>query len=357
MTLFRISKTALAAAAVALIVCLGASAAQGNGNESKRVLRFMTRNMDAGTDLNLIFANPGDIPAGVTATLAQVISTDLPGRAKRLADEIRTSQPDFIALQEVTTWRTGVWGAYGCGSTTVLYNQLQLLLDALAARHMAYTPVAVQSLGTIGAPSLTGCVSIEDRNALLVRADLKPTGIEISNVQTHQYANYLDLSVIGMSGFPPIYQGYMSADIKAGSETFRLFNTHLASTYVFDPAGLLQVAQAGELKTALNDATMPVVLCGDFNSNAEPGPEQTDTVAMIEGVGFSDVWRQFNPPVTGYTWPLYYEDFASGPALPVERIDLIFTRGVRTLKVDETGLAAPFASDHAGVVAMMQIGK
>jgi len=350
MTRFRIPQKALAAAVAALVLCLGASAAQGN--ESKRVLKFMTRNMDAGTDLNLIFVYYPNIPRGVSETLAQVISTDIPSRAKRLADEIRTNQPDFIALQEVTTWRTGA-----CGSTTVLYDQLQLLLDALAARHMAYTPLVVDTLVTIEAPALTGCVSYEDRNALLVRADLRPTGIEISNVHTYHYAHYLDLGAIGVTGFPPIYHGYMYADIKAGSDTFRLFNTHMESTYFFDPTGLLQVAQAGELVAALNATTLPVVLCGDFNSNAEPGPEQTATVGMILGAGFSDVWRLFEPPLTGYTWPLYYEDLASGPATPVERIDLIFTRGVRTLKVDETGLTAPFASDHAGVAAMMQIGK
>ena len=58
---------ALAVAAVAF--CLTASAAEVN--ENKRVLKIMTRNMDAGTDLNLIFANYPDIPGGVSATLAQ----------------------------------------------------------------------------------------------------------------------------------------------------------------------------------------------------------------------------------------------------------------------------------------------
>lgn len=330
--------------------CLSAFPAQAN--ESKRVLKFMTRNMDAGTDLNLIFVYYPDIPTGVSATLAQVVSTDIPSRAKRLADEIRTSQPDLIALQEVTEWRTGM-----CGATTTLYDQLQLLLDALAARNMDYTPLAVDTLTSIEAPSLSGCVGYTDRNAILVRTHLRPTGIEISNIQTYHYAAYLDLSQIGIDGFPLIFNGYISADVKAGSDTFRFFDTHLASTYAFDPTGLLQVSQSGELVAVLNGVTLPVVLAGDFNSNAEVGPEQTATVGMIQGAGFSDVWRLFNPAGTGFTWPLYFEDTASGPAVPNERIDLIFTRGVRALKVDQTGTAAPWASDHAGVVGMVQIGK
>ena len=166
MTRSKTANRAFATAVAALVLCLGASAAQDN--ESKRVLKFMTRNMDAGTDLNLIFYYYPDIPTGVSATLEQVISTDLPSRAKHLADEIRTNQPDFIALQEVTTWRTGA-----CGKTAVLYDQLQLLLDALAARHMAYSPLVVDSLVTIEKPALTGCVSFEgirQRNPTLTAA-------------------------------------------------------------------------------------------------------------------------------------------------------------------------------------------
>lgn len=340
------STVALAAAAV--VLCVSAAA---QVSESKRVLKIMTRNMDAGTDLNLIFAYYPDIPSGVSATLAQVISTDIPSRAQRLADEIRTNQPDFIALQEVTEWRTGP-----CGATTVLYDQLQLLVDALAARNMPYTPLSVDTLNTIEAPSLDGCVRYTDRNALLARSALR-SGIEVSNVQSYHYVHYLDLSTIGISGFPLVFHGYISADIKAGSDTFRLFNTHLESTYSFDPTGLLQVSQAGELIAALNATALPVVLSGDFNSNAEAGPEQTASVGLILGAGFTDVWRLFNGPGTGFTWPLYFEDLASGPAVPNERIDLIFTRGVRALTVNETGASAPPASDHAGVAAMVQVGK
>jgi endonuclease/exonuclease/phosphatase family metal-dependent hydrolase len=345
----KMTKPTAVALAVAAVFCLTASAAEVT--EGKRVLKIMTRNMDAGTDLNLIFAYYPDIPSGVSATVAQVISTNIPSRAQRLADEIRTNQPDFIALQEVTEWRTGP-----CGATTVLYDQLHLLVDALAARNMHYTPLAVDTLNAIEAPSLNGCVRYTDRNALLVRSGLK-SDIEVSNVQSYHYSHYLDLSTIGILGFPPFFHGYISADIKAGDDTFRLFNTHLESTYPFDPTGLLQVTQAGELIAALNATTLPVVLCGDFNSNAEAGPEQTASVGLIIGAGFTDVWRLFNGPGTGFTWPLYFEDVASGPAIPNERIDLIFTREVRALKVDETGTKAPLASDHAGVVAMVQLGK
>src|SRR5438067_2010928 len=134
------------AISTAIALCLGATSARAD--EGKRVLKVMTRNMDAGTDLNLIFANYPDIATGVSATMTQVVTTNVPGRVKRLAEEIRLSRPDFVALQEVTTWQTGV-----CGATTVLYDQLKMLLDALAASEMAYTTVAVNVYSSIEAPS------------------------------------------------------------------------------------------------------------------------------------------------------------------------------------------------------------
>ena len=77
------------------------------------------------------------------------------------------------------------------------------------------------------------------------------------------------------------------------------------------------------------------------------------SIAVVVFVGLTTFDHRW---LRTFTWPLYFEDVASGPAVPYERIDLIFTRGVRALKVDETGTDAPFASDHAGVVASFHVG-
>ena len=108
-------KRAFAITAAAVFFCIGPTA---RADDSKRVLKVMTRNMDAGTDLNLIFANYPDIPTGTSATMTQVVTTNIPGRVKRLAEEIRLSKPDFVALQEVTEWRTGVCGAPASSMTS-----------------------------------------------------------------------------------------------------------------------------------------------------------------------------------------------------------------------------------------------
>ncbi len=99
----------------------------------------------------------------------------------------------------------------------------------------------------------------------------------------------------------------------------------------------MQVAQATELIHALRNLTVPVVLCGDFNSDANfgSGIDATPSAALIEAAGYADTWRIVNPNDPGATWPLFLEDqpppdfFA--PFLPFERIDLFFSRGMQVI--------------------------
>ncbi len=110
----------------------------------------------------------------------------------------------------------------------------------------------------------------------------------------------------------------------------------------------------------MGQSTLPVILAGDFNSDASGlgiGPDQTPTASMIVGAGYADVWQSLRPGEPGLTWPLYLEDVFAGPSSPFERIDLIFARGLDFLNVDIVGTNTPFPSDHAGVVATLRIEK
>lgn len=63
------------------------------------VVTVMTRNMDAGTDLNYILGatDQASFALGMAATLAEVKASGIPERAARLADEIAAHRPDLIA--------------------------------------------------------------------------------------------------------------------------------------------------------------------------------------------------------------------------------------------------------------------
>ncbi len=110
---------------------------------------------------------------------------------------------------------------------------------------------------------------------------------------------------------------------------------------------------------------MPVVLCGDFNSDAEfgTGPDATPTVGVIESAGYADVWAAVHPGDPGFTWPLYLLDQYPVfflPSEPFERIDLFFSKNLQPVSIQRVlapaaaGVMPDYGSDHAGVLATFQ---
>ena len=326
-----------------LVLCLGTLGAARAASD-KRTLKVMTQNMDAGTDLQWLLLLP--VPQSVDKTYQEITTSDIPGHAALLADDIASEQPDLVSLQEVTLWRTGSSPAT---AEDVLYDQLDLLLDALRARHQHYHKVAVVSLTDAALPMSSGLfLRFTDRNAVLARSDLRQSELELSNVRTHRFqatVNFLGI---------PIVSGWITAEAKVRGKSLRFAATHLQSTTGLPQLIPVQIAQTDELIQALAGSRIPVVLAGDFNSNAVPnGFDNTDAYAHILQADFTDTWQALHPGDPGMTWPLFFEDALSGtPIVPFERIDLIFERGLDTLGVERVGhTTPPFASDHLGVQA------
>jgi endonuclease/exonuclease/phosphatase family metal-dependent hydrolase len=307
----------------------------------------MTQNMDAGTDLKfaLAYLNTSTPTIGIDLTYQEILQTNIPGRAAILAQEIAAIKPDLVSLQEVTLWSTGP----DATNQSPLFDQLQLLLGALAALGQNYSAIDVNPLTQIALPMSNGVwLGFVDRDAVLVRND---AGLDISNVRKGTYTNHLTIpSPLGNIEIP---RGWIAADITSGGNTFTFVGTHLESTYPGQPqVNLLQAAQAQELAD-LFSAVPHVIVAGDFNSNAtHTPPEQTPSVKVMLAAGFTDSWPAAMRGIPGFTWPLYVEDpFAPHPQGPFERIDFIFQRGFGIQSIDRIGLKAPHASDHAGVAA------
>lgn len=320
----------------------------------------MTRNMDAGTDFGFVFG-AATLPAlmqGAQATLAEIDASRIPERAAGIAAEIAAHRPDLVALQEVTQY----WTRTPDGAPVLRYDQLQALLDGLAARNLSYSPVVVNPLMMAEAPLTPDLLfGTMDRDVILVRA-----GIATAQPQAHRFSDGATFTLPTPLGDVPLWQGWSSVDITVAGKTFRFVNTHLQSAFKGVPPTLAaQVAQAGELVQALNATYLPVVLCGDFNANADPGEEHYPTTDMVLAAGFTDAWRATNAD-KGNTWPLHQEDPFLPMAGPYERIDLIFARGpivVGTERSDAparrqpgSGLGVPglWPSDHAGVIAVLE---
>jgi endonuclease/exonuclease/phosphatase family metal-dependent hydrolase len=319
------------------------------------VVKIITQNVYAGTSLGFVVAL-GDAPESVDLTLAEIEASDIPRRADLLARKIAREKPDIVALQEVALWRTGPTPET---ATHVLYDQLKLLLRALARHGAPFELVAVNTLTDLALSGSNGALRYTDRDAVLVRSDLRRPAFYISNTQTHIYDAAFDFQGL------LVVQGWISADVHMGDGHFRLVVTHLMSPVPGVPQATdVQVAQTNELIDTLQDLTFPVVLCGDFNSDAEfgNGPDATPSVDLIEAAGYSDTWRIANPGDPGYTWPLFLDDqfpppYFFDPFVPFERLDLFFSRDIRVISAKEvlapapSGTVPPFGSDHAGVIA------
>lgn len=334
---------------VALLLAFAAAPATAQGHN--RVLKVMTYNMDAGTDFVYFFAYWPDVGAAFTATLTELQNSGFEARAAALAKKIEAEKPDLVALEEVS-----VWDYVQDDGTRIalLADQLALLKAALHKNKLAYTVVTQQPLSSLGLPLAANYnFHYLDRNVVLARADLAAAELSISNVVAHTFSAVTE-------PLPGIVQvnGWISLDVKARGRDIRFFATHLVSNDT--PA---QVAQGDQLIEAMDESPFPVVLAGDFNSDSSGlgvGPDQTPTAGNIVAAGYADAWASVRQPWEGLTWPLFWEDIYAGvlpDGAPVERIDLVFSKGFAVQKAKVVGTEPPYPSDHAGVVAWLELNK
>jgi endonuclease/exonuclease/phosphatase family metal-dependent hydrolase len=357
----------VALAALSFALAGWSAAAHPDANAS---VKIMTQNMDDGTDQTYIIAAltgqlPIPVASAVDLTFAELQASNFEGRARLLAREIAERNPEIVALQEAALWRFRPAG----GKEVVLYDNIDLLRSALRKLGVPYDKVAEISLLDLALPGdqIGGALRFTDRNAVLVRSDLCPPLLHLSNVHSRTFD----------AAFPfeglTITAGYISADVHMENRQFRFVTTHLETPIAgIPPATDVQVAQAQELIHELRNVKTPVVICGDFNSDANHGGfvDDTPTVGLIEAAGYAETW-----PAThrkrdlGLTWPLFLEDQFPGGGLPppffaasqpFERIDLFFSKDMDVIDSDlvlapARGSSMPsFGSDHAGVIAVFR---
>lgn len=345
---------ALAGSALFLTVTAPGVAADGILSDSGLAI-VATQNMDEGTDFApLLGATSQDaFLAAVHSTWLEVQASNIPERAAQVAKEIAVIHPDLVGLQEVSQWRTGP--LFGGPATTVRFDALQSLLDALAQRGAHYAAIATATESTFQAPDVFSGVdvAVTDFDVILARTDLA-SDLSTTNVQTHHFSTLLTLTTL--FGNFTVARGWAQADVTLRGRAFRVITTHLEATV---PA--IRDAQAAELVTGPARTTLPVLLPGDFNSAAAGGPDTSSGYDLLIAAGFADVWNATNPGNSGFTWPLHLEDPYTPTATPTERIDLILTKGAwnpllsarfgnSPLFQTPTGL---WPSDHAGVAAVL----
>ena len=324
-------------------------------NEADREVKVMTYNMYPGTEFTGIFGarSPEELVAEVAEAYIDVQMGNVPERIDEIADQIATNQPDIVGLQEVAIWRTGDF-LDPAQAENVAFDFLQMLLDRLTARGSNYAAISIQEnldaeLPGVFGPAAALDVRYTDRVVIIARTDLSTSDFKIENTSAGTFQTLLPVSVAGTDIF--VKRGWTSADVKHRGKTYRFVNAHLESFY--DP---IQWAQAGELLQGPTNTTLPVILAGDFNSDAATAGF---SYQILMSGGFSDAWSVTHPSDAGYTWPLS-DEIPSVILSPNTRVDLVLSRGALTVSdADVVGedLGSDLTpsgfrpSDHAGVAA------
>jgi hypothetical protein len=339
----------------------------------------MTRNLYLGADVDPIFKaakTGGDVVGATTKAWNTIKETNFPERAEALADEMDDSDPLLVGLQEVTLFRTGPPDSFTSNptpATHVEYDYLKILLRELYERDLHYVPVTITKnadgeLPGYTAPGVLQDIRLTDRDVILVRMNLPGSKPQLSNPQTGNFVNYVSAPL-------PLLRGWGSIDVTLRGQTFRFINTHLepesTDPDVKDEVNAIQVAQGDEILSGPANTDLPVILVGDFNSQADtdPPPEVppgTLTYRNLIEAGLADAWRVTHPGEPGYTWG-QAENLRNEESNLTQRLDLVLFRdglsegGLCALDADVVGdeqsdrtPSGLWPSDHAGVVATLR---
>lgn len=333
------------------------SSLQGQGT-----LEVMTYNMYAGTEytgMNTASTLDG-LYLATTNAINDVRAGNPPARAQEIARQIAAAKPDLVSLQEVATWSTGTYtgewtGTSTCQSLTTEYDYRQLLLNALTAQGVHYTPVATNTHFTMDAPtSATACIHNTWSIVVLARADLSPEDFSYSNVQIATFTKVFEIPIAAITGYRlPWPRGWVSVDVSYRGKQFRFIATHMDGLVPppLSPTGsplYFNVGQGSELLDGPANTTMPVVIAGDTNADASNASDPTyQTYQNFLNAGFTDAWTAarslFDSGFSGFT--------RTYPSPMDTRSDLVLVRG--NFKVQAAAVLCG-GSDHCGVVGRLQ---
>ena len=329
-------------------------------------ITVMTRNVYLGTGLTNVVgvSSLAELVTAVDDDWANVLSNDFSARAGALAEEIASSRPDVVGLQEATLYRdqtpSDIRRHPGPNATRVALDLLAVLLTELSARGTPYTAVATSTNADLevtrsDADDDLVDVRITDRDVILVRSDLAG---RLSNPMRDHYTAVRMLP--SWPGQIANTRGWASVDYSPDRRTtVRILTTHLE---VSGPhAGRIQERQAEEAVALIAGSPHPVIALGDFNSPADGST--THTYARLTEV-LDDAWVTARPADTGATC-CQAERLDNEVGQEDVRFDLVLVpQGWQVASVARTG-AEPFrtapaplwASDHAGVTARITVGR
>jgi endonuclease/exonuclease/phosphatase family metal-dependent hydrolase len=347
-------------------------------------VKVMTRNLYLGADLTPALQSTSqsaffEANGGI---VRQVEATNFPVRAKGLAKEILSEEPDLVGLQEVALWReappsVGPILSGTPSATTVKYDFLQLLLAQLNKKGTQYRPVVVQDEFDFEAPANANGIPGDGPPGSILLANTEVNGrltmrdvilakvgagVVTSNPQSGNFAHPLIVKVAGGTEIS-VTRGWTTVDAKVrGSKKFHFVNTHLEA---FDNAAeypSIRAQQAAELVAPGGPATskLPVILVGDLNSDVktEVQPGDGQAYRVMTKAGFRE--RATDKP-TGCCIDSSYDLKTGSNKEMNHKVDHIMTSDPKQVKLLDSAVTGRsktngyWDSDHAGLFSSLNI--
>jgi hypothetical protein len=239
-------------------------------------LKVVTQNLYVGGDILLpLSVPPEDFPAAAAEVIDQILDTNYPERAMKIADLIRHEWPHLVGLQEV--YQVKICLDASQTSCPIDHDYLEILLSNLNERTESYREVAsvtnidLQNLPAVLPGGTPVFVSITDRDVILAHRF-----VETSNPMSGNYQAALPVDNILLPPNFAVLRGYTMVDADVLGRAYRFVNTHLeiaATGSDLEPIfRAVQAAQALELVTMLQQDDQTQIVVGDFNSDPFDGP-------------------------------------------------------------------------------------
>jgi endonuclease/exonuclease/phosphatase family metal-dependent hydrolase len=326
----------LAGAALALVLIPAAAQAK-----AKPDVTVMSRNLYLGADI-ITLASATDealMEQKAQQLYSTVQQTNFPLRARRIAQEIRKTRPDAIAIQEVARY-------YQDGKSTL--DWMKLLQGQLKKAGQHYRQVAREDEIDVTVRSAAGYdLRLVLGNAVLVRSG---KSARIKRVKGLHGVFKAQISVPLANGTTVnLKRGYAGLDGRIAGKRFRFLDPH-AEAYSSDVAGQ-QFAEllAGPAKSK----KIPTIIAGDFNS--DPADSSAAGYKNVIAAGFTD---------TGKRAATCCQD--ENLLNPVSKLDqwidhIVVRPKARVLWSKIVGnrpsdrISGLWPSDHAGVVAKLRL--
>jgi hypothetical protein len=260
----------------------------------------MTYTIKSGNTFSRIFSSrsPAELAVTVGVAFTRVQAGNPPERIDAIANQIATTSPDIVGLQEVALWRVGP-PLNPAPAETVAYDFLQILLDRLEAKGKHYSAISVPTyldveLTGVFGPTSALDVRYTDRIAIIARTDLQTSRFQIKGVDAENFATNTQVSVLGTQ--ITLLKGWVSADIQDRAKTYRFVTTHLG--------GYLKQCRSPRRMNFCRDQRIRRCPSSLLAILTRMQRLEDKLIPCCLNAGLTDVWSSLEPNSSGFTWPL-----------------------------------------------------